>query len=525
MMLFAVRRRISHYRTFFRRAAVPGSRDRWMVGLVVFAFCQGGWSTARGQVNDQTVAPAGLEVHWEGSLGGAGLTRSEHSLAVWAHSTERREYVDVFQGDRLLQRIDARQVDREALDRLILEGKPTKPAPVLGLQGAQERAAKLVKTYAVIGRALTTKTFSEPIVYVVALAKNGILTAFDGESGEVLWQTSMPHTELQMLGPGVSDDYVTVVNGNYYFVMRMKDGNLIATRRLEYTPVSAPIPIHSKIMVPSTGGRLVAYDIENNLLTPIVLRAGRDNLNGTVLSANHDYLAWSNQKSLFIVQGQRSPTMWAKVNAGDEVQSRPIATPQGYLFASNNGTIIHSSLQRTGSYLWRVNISLQTGRPPVVGNNRVFIVSDDGQVQCLDLATGEVMWPTTTKNVDSILGIGKEHIYVRNTSGMLQSIRISDGQIDGRTNALLQGIVPNSVHDRFFVVTRTGHLTCLREKGATAPTMWIEYAAKPDAKGAESKSVPSAPAIKPSPADEDPFGGFDKSTPATGDAKDPFDPF
>jgi len=479
-----------------------------------------------GQVNDETVAPAGLEVQWEGSLGGAGLTRAEQSMAVWAHSTERREYVDVFQGNRLIERIDARQIDRAALDRLILEGKSTKPAPKLGLQGAQQRAAKLVKTYAIVGRQLTVKTYSEPVIYVVTLASNGILTAFDGESGEVLWQTSMPNAELQMLGPGVSDDYVSVVNGNYFFVVSMTDGNLVSTRRLEYTPTSAPVPIHSKIMVPSVGGRVVAYDIENPLVTPVILRAGHDNLNGTALSADRNFLAWSNQKSLFLAAGQKTPTMWARVNANDDVQSRPVATPNGFIFASNNGTIIHSSMQRTGSYLWRVNVSMQTGRPPVVGNDRVFVVSDDGQVKCLDLQSGASLWGTSTKNVDSILGVGKEHIYARNTSGMLQSIRISDGKVDGRTATVIPGVVPNSVHDRFFVVTRNGHLTCLREKGAVMPTLWIrDDDGKSQAKPEEKKPAVPPGTSTPAPSDDDPFGADLKPAAAGNDGKDPFDPF
>jgi outer membrane protein assembly factor BamB len=495
--------------------------------LVLVAICISLGVAARSdaQLNDQTVAPAGLEVHWQGSLGGAGLTRAEQNLAIWAHSTERREYVDVFLGDRLIERIDARQVDRQALDRLIIEGKPTKPTPVLGLKGAQERAAKLVKTYAIVGRKLTVKTFSEPVIYVVALASNGILTAFDGETGEVLWQTSVPHTSLQMLGPGVSDDYVTVVNGNYYFVARMADGNLVSTRKLEYTPTSAPVPIQKKIMVPSVGGRLVGYDIEKPLLDPVILRSGRDNMNGTALSTDHDFVAWTSQKSMFLARGNKEPMIWAKVNAGDDVQSRPIPTSKGFLFASNNGTVIHSTTQRIGSYLWRANVSMQTGRPPVVGNGRVFIVSDEGLAACLDLETGRSLWPVTAKNVDRILGIGKEHIYARNTSGMLESIRISDGKVDGRSNVIIPSVVPNSIHDRFFVVTRNGHLTCLREKGAVMPTLWIRNESKPEAgEPEEKKGVPVEPSL-PAAVDDDPFGADAMPAPSGGDGKDPFDPF
>lgn len=477
---------------------------------------------AMAQVSDQTVAPAGLVVHWEGSMGGAGLTNPEQNLVVWAHSKERREFVDVRLGNRLIERIDARQVDRAALDRLILEGKPTTPTPTLGLKGAQERAAKLVKTYAVLGRQLSVNVFNDPVIYVVTLASNGILTAFDGESGEVLWQTSLPRADLQLLGPGVSDDYVTVTNGNAYFVMSLKDGNLVSTRRLEHTATSAPIPLQSKILVPSVQGRLVAYDIEKPLLSPVVLRAGTENRNGTAISSNREFIAWTTQSSLYMVHNERTPTMWAKVNSGDSVQSRPVATPDGFLFTSNNGIVIHANTQRTGSYLWRATTLMQTERTPVVGNNRVFVVSDDGEVQCLDLYTGKAMWPTTAKNIERVLGVGKEHIYARNTSGLLESVRIADGQTVARTTALLQNIVPNSINDRFFVVTRNGHITCLREADAVKPTMWIQLESKSrDTKKESTSPKTDTPAATPS-ADDDPFG-TEPAPAKAGDQKDPFD--
>jgi hypothetical protein len=152
-------------------------------------------------------------------------------------------------------------------------------------------------------------------------------------------------------------------------------------------------------------------------------------------------------------------------------------------------------------------------------------VSDDGQVKCLDLQSGASLWGTSTKNVDSILGVGKEHIYARNTSGMLQSIRISDGKVDGRTATVIPGVVPNSVHDRFFVVTRNGHLTCLREKGAVMPTLWIRDDVKPQAKPEEKKSAVPSGSPAPAPSDDDPFGADLKPAAAGNDGKDPFDPF
>jgi len=112
--------------------------------------------SAQAQINERSVAPLGLELMWENSIGGAGLAQGAESLVVWPHSSDRREYVDVFVGNRLIERIDARRVDREALDKKILEGKTSGPVPVLGLEGAKAQADKLIKTYAVLGKKATT---------------------------------------------------------------------------------------------------------------------------------------------------------------------------------------------------------------------------------------------------------------------------------------------------------------------------------------------------------------------------------
>lgn len=492
-------------------------------GLMLFAG-SAGWVHA--QVSDKLIAPAGLEIQWENSLGGAGLAHGEQSFTVWPHGTERREFVDVFLGSRLLERIDARQVDRAAVDRLILEGKPLRPIPTLGLEGAQARAAQLAKTYAVLGKQLTIKTFSEPVIYVVAATSNGIVTAIDGESGEVLWQSTVPNAYLPIHGPGVSDDYVTVVNGNSFHAMELKTGNLINTARLNFTPTSAPVPMAGRMMVPSIDGRIVGYDMEKPVIAPVVLRGGTENRNGLAVSAGRDFLAWTSESSLFLVHNENVPKLWARVNASETCESRPIPTAQGFVFCSNYGSVIHATLNRVGSYSWRANLALPTSLPPVVSRQHVFVISDDGRVDALDLATGKQVWPKRANNVNRIIGVGKEHLYVRDTRGMLASLRISDGEFVARTNSLLQGIVPNSVHDRFFVVTRDGHVSCLREKGAVKPTLFVDLqAVEPDKKTSKPATTPSAPGARPS--GDDVFGAGDRSNApaAAGDAKDPFDPF
>jgi outer membrane protein assembly factor BamB len=490
-----------------------------------FASGVGSVLPAVAQVNSRVVAPLGLEVAWENNIGGAGLAQGPQSFVIWPHSKERREYVDVFVGSRLLERIDARQVDRAALDKLILEGKSTSPVPVLGMEGAKARADKLIQTYGVLGKKATMRTFSEPVIYIVSVAKNGVVTAIDGESGELLWQNSVPRADLPILGPGVSDDYVAVINGNSFYGMDLKTGNLINNARLAFTPVAAPTALETRVVVPSTEGRVVGYSIENPNIAPVVLRAGVENRHGVTGSLDHEFLAWNSQGSMFIVHNENVPKMWSKVNLGEPIDSKPVATPQGFLFVSSYGTAIHATAARTGTYLWRANLGMPVSQPPVVSNTHAFVLSDDGRLVALDLKTGAHAWVSHVGHVDSVLGVGKEHIYVKNDHGYLSRLRLADGKVDGVSGLSVDMTLPNNVSDRLFVITRDGHLSCLREEGALMPTMINAIDSKGAAKSTGGKPAVGSGQSKPVVGD-DIFGspsGVGSGASSTGGAND--DPF
>ncbi|MFN6137876.1 MAG: PQQ-binding-like beta-propeller repeat protein [Planctomycetota bacterium] len=477
--------------------------------------------SAQAQINERSVAPLGLELMWENSIGGAGLAQGAESLVVWPHSSDRREYVDVFVGNRLIERIDASRVDREALDKKILEGKTSGPVPVLGLEGAKAQADKLIKTYAVLGKKATTKVVSQPVTYVVGLASNGVVTAIDGETGELLWQSSVPRADLNIYGPGVSDDFVTVVNGNAFYAMDLKTGNMINTGRLAFTPSGSAASLEKRIIVPSTEGRLVGYNVDNPVIAPAILRAGVENRRGLAISADREFMAWTSKNAMYLVHNENVPKLWAKVNVDEPLDSKPVATPQGFLFTSMYGTVIHATTSRTGSYLWRVNLAMPTNRTPVCDGKHAFILSDDGRVVALDLKTGTQLWGSYIGHVDQILGVGKEHLFVQNDRGSLSRLRISDGQVDGTSSALVDLVIPNSVTDRLFIATKDGHISCLREQGAVQPTIFNPSKKSAEAPKSGTSGQAAKPAATPNTNNDDIFGA-PSSAPVGASNDDPF---
>jgi outer membrane protein assembly factor BamB len=318
----------------------------------------------------------------------------------------------------------------------------------------------------------------------------------------------------------VSDDYVVVLNGNSFYALELKTGNLVNNARLAFTPVATPTALETRVVVPSTQGRLVGYSIENPNIAPVVLRGGTENRDGVAGSLDREYLAWVSQGAMFLVRNENVPKMWSKVNLGEPVDSKPVATPQGFVFVSSYGTVIHATTNRTGSYLWRANLGMPVSQTPVVSNKQVFVLSDDGRLVALDLTTGAHSWDAHVGHVEAVLSIGKEHLYVKNDHGHLNRLRLSDGKVDGVSNVPIDVAIPNNVSDRLFLVTRDGHLSCLREEGAIMPTM-VNALPDKDAGQKNTGAKPGATSGRQAAQDDDAFGAPAGTSNASGN-DDPF---
>ena len=119
-----------------------------------------------------------------------------------------------------------------------------------------------------------------------------------------------------------------------------------------------------------------------------------------------------------------------------------------------------------------------------------------------------------------MLSVGKEHLYVKNDHGHLSRLRLSDGKVDGVSNVPIDVAIPNNVSDRLFLVTRDGHLSCLREEGAIMPTM-VNALPDKDAGRKNTGAKPGATSGRQAAQDDDAFGA-PAGTSNAGGNDDPF---
>ena len=481
-------------------------------------------SQAHAQANKGDLASAGLVVHWESNIGGAPLANGSQSFVLWSHTTEKREYVTVRSGGRIIERIRGEEVDLKKLEEAVIQGEKLLKSPRLGLEGAKKKAEKLVATYKTLGRKVEVEPYSQQLIYAVSLTTNGIVSTMDAETGAVIWKTEVGRSTLAMFGPGVSDDYVAVTNGNTLYVYELVTGNIVTTRKLMFTPTASPIVLLGKAIVPSVDGRLVAYDIKSEVIPPGILRTGTENRLGLTISADHQFLSWPTGIRLVMARMEKTPILWAAANVGEPILSLPIATQNGFLASSIYGTVFHASTNRDEPLIWKSRLAVQVSQSPLANKDMAFIVSDEGLLFALNLADGSDAWGHQNGNIAHMISVGKQNIYVMDSRKALVAIDLAKGFESRPTNLILPDIIPNAINDRLLFVTKQGQVTCLREIDANAPTFTTVFTGDISAPPNQTTKPEPTP-TKPIEEDTNVFGGAGEPV---GDSPNPFggtDPF
>jgi len=96
---------------------------------------------------------------------------------------------------------------------------------------------------------------------------------------------------------------------------------------------------------------------------------------------------------------------------------------------------IYSVNLRNGNVLWKKKFIGQFSRPPSIKKNKILTVSDDNQLLCLELNSGDILW-THTGSIEevSIIGgskpaIGDGIIVVSYSSGEIFALKDNNGEI------------------------------------------------------------------------------------------------
>ena len=383
------------------------------------------------------------------------------------------------------------------------------------------------KTYDVICERVE---IDRPTIYLVLTMSDGTIQTLNAETGETLWQTTVGTSVLPTLASGVSDEYVTAINGSELYVLSLLDGSVLNQRRCERTAAGGAVPFGPYIFVPCLDGTMIGYRSDDPLQLPWTVRSGGRGAYLPAISPDKRFIAWCNEPSFVYLAKLETPQpkLWNRFETRERVVAAPVATPTGFVVANSEGTTVKLNIPtqdenayRASAIAWRHNSGKSQTQGPVVGSGLVFQVTSDDELIALDEETGSVVWDRAVIGIKQAISSNTTHVYCRSVSDDVVAIDLKSGMVTQKFPIYAPRILKNSVNDRIYVMFADGGLACLRAKNLDAPVM--HYKAKlPEAPSKKSK-MPSTTSDTPSDDDSSPFGsGLGGSADEPVGSDDPF---
>ena len=196
---------------------------------------------------------------------------------------------------------------------------------------------------------------------LVVASGYGFVTALDIMSGASIWKRV---TEAPMTGsPSIHDGRIFIVsNNNEFSALRLEDGAIEWTDQAiaeSARVLSSPSPaaVDDLVVTPYSSGEVIAYLPANGrrLWSDSLTRAGR----------------------------------FTPISAINDIASRPVLA-NGLVFASSQSGVLAAIDGRSGTRVWALPFG--TTQAPALSGEFLFAVGVDGQLVCVEAATGRVVW-------------------------------------------------------------------------------------------------------------------------------------
>lgn len=472
-------------------------------------------SAALAQMPRATVRAMGLETAWKSQVQmpftGPGIVSSH----LWADTSNSSKYAVVELADRTIR---------------ISEATPDRKGNPIGIEEAKERAKK--KAALVLGKNDGFQVVEQaiPQIKLVLVTGNGLVQCLDAENGKLIWSTSCGLSSAPAHPGAVSSSGVSVVHGQYLYLLDLSTGKLVAQRKLREATANAVAACNDLAFVTDYAGRVQAYGLMNEARPWRYVMHGRS-VGKSVSLANQTFSAIATDKGyVYVFSATGGPSVWIRYETNSPL-SGSLAAGNGAFYAGSTGGVVTkiSVDDRMGKIQWEYRAGRTVTAPPLIIKNNVYAATESGQLASIDDQNGAANWVNDLAGIAKPIGETQEALVCLTTTGALAMVDVETGRIESQSNPLDLGhAVVNQLNDRVYLVARNGAIQCLRSVGAELPTMFATVE-MPEGAEEESGAGMNAPANVDagteagSPfnfnnnAGGDPFGGAGAATDAGGD--------
>lgn len=317
----------------------------------------------------------------------------------------------------------------------------------------------------------------EDIVFVQS--REGIITAFQAETGKRLW-SQLIGSSFQVSLPLVTNEreaYVAV--GLRMFGLNKFTGELLWELELPHHPSTSPEADTDHMYVGTVDGSVYCYDTAR---IRELWEAGRlpqwsvnahvwrhkaplEITSSPVSDGEHVAFASLSGSVYSIGAGEHRLNFQFET---DERISTQMGRGAGGLYIASRDTRLYCLNFDTGLHRWTFTAGVPVRTQPQVIGNNVYVAPHNDGIYCLSAATGAIKWhqPRAT----TFLALTDNYLFATDALNNIMLLSHEDGGLIGE--ARLRGYsshLPNERTDRLFLASPTGRILCIRERGQEFP--------------------------------------------------------
>lgn len=356
----------------------------------------------------------------------------------------------------------------------------------------------------------------EELLYVQAT--NGIITAFDAETGVRAWALRLGRFDEPSFPAESNETMVMVVVGTHLYAIDKRSGTMVWSLRLPGAPSTSPSADADQVYVGTLDGSVYAYS----------LRKIKELYGDRKLPEwSHEALVWRYQ-------------------AAKEITSPPLTSGRTVNFASRDGSLYAVSAERreltfqfetdkaivapmaqwgdtqylasedftfyainaaSGRVKWSFIAGLPIRTSPEVVRGNLYIHPDRGGLFCLDAITGTQKW--WLPRLSQFVAVANDVVFARDDNKDMMMVSAANGRTVGRlATGRYTRHVSNDRTDRVYLGTDTGRIAAIRFRGRDFP-IYHKHPERLPLLPEFAPEVPEAPEAglpgnEPAPADPQP---------------------
>lgn len=354
----------------------------------------------------------------------------------------------------------------------------------------------------------------EELLYVQAT--NGIITAFDTETGVRAWALRLGRFDEPSFPAESNESMVMVVVGTMMYGIEKRSGNIVWTLRLPGAPSTSPSADSTQVYVGTLDGSVYAYSLKKikELYSERKLPQW-----------SHEALVWRYQASKEITSppltagrtvnfASRDGSMYAVSPNRRELTFQfetdaPIVAPMAQWgntqYLASEDYTFYAIDATTGQVKWEFIAGLPIRTSPEVVRGNLYVHPDRGGLYCLDAIDGTQKW--WQPRLQTFVAVANDIVFARDDNKDIMMVSAADGRTVGRLpGGRYTRHVSNDRTDRVYLATETGRVAAIRFRGRAFPVyhkhperlpLLPEFAPEtPEPPEPELQPTPEAPATE-----------------------------